>query len=329
VAAGPISLVAWWDGSVFAIERDLSIPGGDFITEMTTPTPCWRLITIKANGHREVLLDALLADPILLIADQAGIVVGDRHRAHVRAKTGAWRVVNGVDWPSGLAAEANVAATHDCVVFAQLRRPQDGPAYMRVGRLDRTTCTIEVLPELPSSSAVGIVGDSLVWVPNDIHDVLAPNLRCRPLRRGPVSRVVLPSRATQLAALDGALIAVLEHGLAVVQNGVPELRFPEHRFVQVWPRSNDPWFALLGGYEVVRDGDTKRVGSCLCRIRANAVEPIWAETPPALGEDFEIGRPMSVAFGDERVYISHRGALLAVDPDGPTVEPEVVVGASA
>jgi hypothetical protein len=305
------SLVAHCDGTLYTVERDPSIPLGDSWTELMTPTPSWRVFATNRRGQKEVVLDTLLAGPVLLAADPSGLVVGEDGRAHLRGRDGAWRVVSDVQFMGGPTALANAVVTPESVVFACTTT---GTTTLRV--LDRATGAIEPAPDLPPHTrAIGLVGDSIAWTTG------RPSVALRDLYEDEEpSLVALPSDASYLTSQGDLLIAVLARGLAIIRGDDAELHHLEHRFVQAWATNGGAWYALLGGYAELGARITAHVGACFCRLRQGVVEPIWAETPPPVRQHFEIGGLKSVAFADDRIYLVHAGDVITIDPEGPITQ---------
>ncbi len=98
------------------------------------------------------------------------------------------------------------------------------------------------------------------------------------------------------------------------------------RFTQIWPADGPCSYGLIGGWATYLDARVERVGMCLCRIRGDAIEPIWAEVPPPIGEDFPIGAPLSLAIGGSRLWFVHAGRVESVSIDAAPVQPVRVVG---
>jgi hypothetical protein len=211
-------------------------------------------------------------------------------RFRVRSPSGQWTAIEGVHLPNkGIGWEALWSSTATHVTYAQMRRPEGREEYSVVERLDRRSCKIETLPEIERVEAIAASERVFAWAPH--HDWA---IMTRPfLGNEPVTRFELPSSATRLSYFGDDLVIVLETGFAVVHQGRLDIRHDRVRFIQVWPAAGSCWYGLVSGVARSLGSRVERVGACLCRIRGDAIEPIWAEVPPPIDQVFTIGAAMS------------------------------------
>jgi hypothetical protein len=323
------SLAGWSNGKLLVSELDPSAPSQDFVEAMFDRKPRWRLVAYDEGGVREELLDTLLCDPVLLVSDEGGIVVGETRgfrspthdRFRVRSPSGQWTAIEGVRLPSGLGADALWSSTATHVTYARRCRPESGKKYTVVERLDRRSCKIELLSTIEDVEAIAASNRVFAWAPHYSHTVMTR------LGNEPITRFELPSCAKRLSYFGDDLVIVLETGFAVVHQGRLDIRYDEVRFIQVWPTPGICWYGLVSGVERHHGSCVERVGAYLCRIRGDVIEPIWAEVPSPIGQDsLTTGAATSLAIGRSHLYFVHEGRMETVDIGAASVQPLCIAG---